>query len=751
MNIYTSQDFDDLFGPEPDEAGPSQDNRFSNYPPLPASNPAPYMSLYADLFPLPMPAVPDNASSNADAQLGPHGEVLSAVPEFSQEKMRALWRVIKATRRPGSLTVDPDVLLQRFLNSLGNPAPQQVAPAPNVISDSPKFVRNVAHPTQRQPKANLPPAGAKISHARDKKSENRIGQYDWYDDFPARENWTARHGQDQVQIKYGKNGELKASLVFNRKTLEAYIRGCAGHGIPLRLWIQNSATMHTDRFPSRASSICRAENCPVRNSTISRGMYQVCLDEYPVETTNGRYDPFYVAGYMHLFCLEEMISMAELMTFADVQADVREFPLEQRNPMSLNRDGVGRTLLGAYNEWKSVHLDHFVQTRRPLPRSPRKSGDCLYKHLTLKKMDSQPTTRQKMRDQRNGFDISKHCGNLRKLMTYKADAKKKRKLRANSEDDLEIVESDVEVAATLSGSPRKRQRFGLQPEPSPPLRRSHRLLNAAAAHEVEAPASLAAFFPNRAPASMPGPAAYNANIFPDYDLPAFPAAAPVSHLRSVSRSLNVVTDQVTMTASHGVLDNFDLTNVNIEDARRKFRGGYGEMMSQSRVTESQTEQTPLPDYVDSPQSPYRLRDTQARRQSAERLLSMRSPQGNTSNFAIDPQLLQDSYNNDLQNPVDPHAGPSSDQANVSMTGDRSVNPPRRVTRSMSRVVSPPIGQAAEVSEPVARSAAEVLADLDEFNGLLNEPLDNIDLEAFDWDQYLENIDSSDLYNASPSQ
>ncbi|CAK7271257.1 hypothetical protein SEPCBS57363_004525 [Sporothrix epigloea] len=745
MNIYTSQDFDALLNLEPDEA--SQDNELSNYPPLPAFNSAPYMSLNANLFPLPMPAVPGNASFNADAQLGQHGEVLSAVPEFSQEKMRALWRVVKAARRPGSLTVDPDVLLQRFLNSLGNSVPQQVAPAPNVISNSPKFVRNVAYPTQHQPKVKLPPAGAKINHARDKKTDNRIGDYEWYDDFPTRANWTARDDQYQFQIKYDRTGELDFSLRFNRKALEAYIRGCAGHGIPLRLWIQNSATMHTDRFPNRVSPFCRARNCPVRKNTISRGMYQVCLDEYPVETSNGRYNPFYVAGYMHLFCLEEMISLAELMMFADVQADVREFPLEQRNPMSLNRDGVGRTLLGAYKDWKSVHFDHFVQNGRPIPRSPRKSGDCLYKHLTLKKMDSQPTTRQKMRDQRNGIDISKHRGNLRKLMTYKADAKRKRKHRANSEDDLEDAESDIEVAVALSGSPRKRQRFELQPVPSTPLRRSHRLLNAAAAHEDEAPASLNAFFTNRTPASVPGPAAYNAYGFPNHNLPAFPAAAPVSHPRSASRSLNVVTDQVTMTASHNVLDNFDLTNVSIDVARNTFRGGYGQMMSQTRVTESQTSQSSLPDYVASPQSPYQLRDTQARRQSAERFLSARSPQMNTSNFAIDPQLLQDLYNDDLENPAAPHARPSSGQANVSMSGDRSATPPRRVTRSMSRVVSPPIGQAAEVSESVIRPAAEVLADLDDFNELLDVSLDNVDLEAFDWDQYLENIDSSDLHDA----
>ncbi len=290
----------------------------------------------------------------------------------------------------------------------------------------------------------------------------------------------AQVGDRQVPIKYSKLGELKPTIKFDKDILEAYIQGCATHGIPLRLWIQNSATMHTDRFPSRASHLCRSINCPVRNSTIARGMYQVCLDEYPTETSNGRFDPFFVAGYFHLFCLEELVPLAELMMIADVQPDVRSLPLEQRNPMSLNRDGAGRSLESAYHDWKNTHFDRYVHQGLSVPKMQRKSSQCLYKFLTVRKMEAQPQTRQKMRDQRNGFDISKHHGNLWKLATHKADSRRKRKL-ARFESDSS-ADMGAQAAYTLQEPVRKRARaVGASDSFTPsPLRRSRRLSGALA-------------------------------------------------------------------------------------------------------------------------------------------------------------------------------------------------------------------------------------------------------------------------------
>lgn len=401
-------------------------------------------------------------------------------------------------------------------------------------------------------------------------------------------------------------------------------------------------------------------------------MYQVCFDEYPEETTNGRYDPFYVAGYMHLFCLEQMIPMAEIMTFADVQADVRDFPLEQRNPMSLNRDGVGHSLLGAYNEWKFAHYDRYVYSRLSIPKLPRKSSDCLYKFLTVKKMESQPGTRQKMRDQRNGFDISKHCGNLLKLVSHKADARKKRKRdRHGSDDSSAGADSDaqiIDVPAT------KRHRTEAQASP----RRSRHLSKAMAAQQIDV------LLPAQAmPASYVMPMPFDTGN-------AGSLAAPVDRPHNVhgpSQDLNVQPDQSTMAALNAI--DFSYLDPNL--AGDAFSDAYNIVMLQYQQAEPQIDQPPLPYYGTNPQSPYQLRDTHARRETAIRRLSARASQLNSN--LVDPQLLQLPLDH---SPVQPSLwcmskdarSPSASLPRVATPGFATVEeldtPTRRVTRSMSR-------------------------------------------------------------------
>lgn len=677
MSYPTDQELDDLFSSDPETTPtqPEANNTLNSHLPMP----------------MPMPPIPSQASAPVQAASArvsqtaylSRGCSAASMPDFTREQKRELWNIIQATQRRGSQTTDPHQLIQRFLNNQGASTthhPAVTTPVPSAPVTV--YQHNIPISTQRQPKANPPPAGAKISHARDKNSENRIGQYDWYDEFPTRPNWTARDGYYQVQVKYSKQGELKPIVKFDRKNLEAYVRGCAQQGIPLRLWIQNSATMHTDRFPSRASSMCRAANCPVRNNTIARGMYQVCFDEHPAETSNGRFDPFYVAGYMHLFCLEEMIPMAELMTFADVQPDTRDFPLEQRNPMSLNRDGAGRTLLGAYNEWKSAHYDRYVFSGISIPKATRRSSDCLYKFLTVKKMEAQPSTRQKMRDQRNGFDISKHCGNLRKLLTHKADVKKKRKqARSESEDGSGDADSEVEIILAPRAPAPKRLRTGASnvaaaaaayPAILSPLCRSRRLSIAQAAQQIE----MLSYVPVPPPTDvsyMP----YNTGIM------AAPSSPPRT-ARAASMGLNVRTDLTPPVAPGNTLD-YPPTSLDLESS--SFWDAYNEFVFHDEQTQPQTGMPPLFAYGASPSSPYNLRDTQARRESAVRLLARTSHVNNNVNninsSLIDPRLLQGPHNHSPKHPSRLRSSNTSAPALIPAVIDL-VSPTRRVTRSMSR-------------------------------------------------------------------
>ncbi|KJR86501.1 uncharacterized protein SPSK_02274 [Sporothrix schenckii 1099-18] len=685
MYSPTDQELDDLFGSgqEITPPHPMTNNAVSSFYPLPMA--------------LPMPATPKQVGARTSLEtLSSDSTVF--VPDFTRDQKKQLWKIIKTTQRPGSQTTDPQHLLQRFLDQQAAAATARTQPYTTPGPGAPLVhqLYNIPILTQCEPKANPPPPGARISHARDKNSENRIGQYDWYDKFPRQPNWAVGDGKDKVRIDYNKEGELKSNVKFDRKILEAYIRGCAEKGIPLRLWIQNKPTMHTDRCPTLTSAMCRASDCPETRNKIARGMYQVCFDEHPTETSNGRFDPFYVAGYMHLFCLEEMIPMAELMTFADVQPDVREFPLEQRNPMSLHRDGTGRTLLGAYNEWKSNHYDRFVLNNISISKATRPSSDRLYNFLTVKKMETQPITRQKMRERRNGFDISKHCGNLRKVAMHKASIKKKRKRAlSDSSEDSDDADSDVEVIVTQPSPAPKRPRTeaanstaATTRTPLPTRRRRPRRVSKAHATQyigVPAPMTVPA------PAPALTHAMYNPYGFGNFAPSATSTQSPSRSVRAATLGLNVRTDlapPVPVPAHYGPLD-MPMANLGLDS--NSFWNAYNQFIFNDQQILPQTGLPPLaaPAYGASPSSPYKLRDTQARRESAARLVSARASQVSNSaqnrnvipDHLIDPQLL---LGDALANSPHKSSRPQPSASAEAAPADEPLTPSRRVTRSMSR-------------------------------------------------------------------
>ncbi|EFX00171.1 hypothetical protein CMQ_7173 [Grosmannia clavigera kw1407] len=273
--------------------------------------------------------------------------------------------------------------------------------------------------TQSQGKSNPPPKNAKVSHSRNKFSGSRITDYEWYDRFPVRSNWKAGH----VQIRYTGLGELRPTLTFERDTLLAYVHGCREQSIPLRFWIQNPPTMQKERYMTQASHLCRYIDCPVPSRTIMRGMLQVSMDEHPTATSNGQLDPFFTAGCFHLHCLEEMIALPELMQVADVEADVRDLPLEEKNPMSLNRE---ERLSTAYSEWKAEHFDQYVRRGLAIPTEQRRKQRLVW-YLMHKKVQYQPSTRQRKRQERRGNDLTKHWGDLHKFVALNMKARQQKK------------------------------------------------------------------------------------------------------------------------------------------------------------------------------------------------------------------------------------------------------------------------------------------------------------------------------------
>ncbi len=174
--------------------------------------------------------------------------------------------------------------------------------------------------------------------------------------------------------------------------------------------------------------------------TIQKGYFQVSLDEHPDET-GFTYSPFHVAGFVHLNCLEREIPLMKLMFEynIDIRPDLRSFPLEERNPMSLDRDGDDT--LGPFF-W--VWVDRGLAQRKEHGQFPCDQGSYLSRLLTEVHIDNEIPSKRSLREQRNCIDLSKTQGDLHKYQAAKQEKAAKRARRVLEYDGHDEDEEDDE-------------------------------------------------------------------------------------------------------------------------------------------------------------------------------------------------------------------------------------------------------------------------------------------------------------------
>ncbi len=295
----------------------------------------------------------------------------------------------------------------------------------------------------------MPPLGKKISHSRTK--DNRRGRsihdWYWYDPLPSR--------QFPGKFKYRTTnagvptGELVYSERFKGKSdFLQYMDERLTHGIQPRLWIQNTPAAHNNRYISeQGSHKCHFQNCAIDSYSIRKGYHQVSVDEHPDET-GYTYDPFHVAFFVHLFCLEQQIPLLDLMFEYnyDVRPDLRQLPLEEKNPMSLDRDGEDR-LGPVFWDW----VDWCLLYQSQHGESPSRKEDYLSHWLADAHVRKQSDARQITREKRNGTDIAKTRGNLTEYQAAKAKQKLKKQeaaKRQREDDDGNDYSDDDYVRET---------------------------------------------------------------------------------------------------------------------------------------------------------------------------------------------------------------------------------------------------------------------------------------------------------------
>jgi hypothetical protein len=244
----------------------------------------------------------------------------------------------------------------------------------------------------------------------------------------------------------------------------------------LTIWIQNTPAQSNERYTAGANSgKCRWVGCPARTKTILKGFLRVAFDENSKLTTKGIVDPFQNAGYMHLYCFEEIFDLGFLVHWSDivwgfqVRPDVRVLPRENSNRMSLTRDHP--ELLEVYNSWKAEQaMRVFPKAVNMADTQPegnslealntvrrRSKKDYLWRRLTDAHLALEVSGRAATRDRRGGANIGEHRGDLRKFLALKGEMK-----RLQDEED---VDGDGDGDSVVEVPPPKKRKTVKRPGP----------------------------------------------------------------------------------------------------------------------------------------------------------------------------------------------------------------------------------------------------------------------------------------------
>jgi hypothetical protein len=198
---------------------------------------------------------------------------------------------------------------------------------------------------------------------------------------------------NDFHFSYQPGGQWDEDILLSAMDLRSYVDNCPRK---LTIWLQNTPSQVGQRT-SKCDMRCRYLECPVKYGTMRNGWFRVAFDEFPEHTTDGRFDPYRVAGSMHLWCFEQCIDPFELFQRGMLVGDERVFQLEH-NAMTLLRPGEKDIFEAAIDPWIEGRQQVGVSCQIPYARHE----DTLSYALIKYHLESQPGTRQHVRDKRNG-------------------------------------------------------------------------------------------------------------------------------------------------------------------------------------------------------------------------------------------------------------------------------------------------------------------------------------------------------------
>ncbi|KAI0887128.1 uncharacterized protein GGS22DRAFT_156229 [Annulohypoxylon maeteangense] len=266
-----------------------------------------------------------------------------------------------------------------------------------------------------------------------RKNQPRPNPRDWYGPpLTPPESWGPKDKTGRPLFRYTDYGELERGRTYTQKEMRWYLYGPKVHEkfklpkpLPntprvenksrqgLTIWIGWVPPQSNDRYPHPSQSQrCRFADCPDPHQTIRTGFPRVIFDER-TNLDGDAIDPFFNAGYAHLFCFEKHFDLIQAFHHLDIRPDYRDFKREN------NLGKLSRQFPEIHNEldiwWREQH-PKFVEHGKNRDRSYEQS---LSYRLVCHTLRHSTDGRVKMREVRAGADMSKHKGDLNELLFLK--------------------------------------------------------------------------------------------------------------------------------------------------------------------------------------------------------------------------------------------------------------------------------------------------------------------------------------------
>lgn len=220
----------------------------------------------------------------------------------------------------------------------------------------------------------------------------------------------------------------KAKVTFTAQELTSYLLS-PSHPSPPTLFIQRTPADSARRYPTTTSSTCRLSSCPAHGK-MHVGSYRVAIDERWA-THNSTSDPFVVAGYVHLYCLERFVDLALLVKKSvNVVVDERVLKSEPKGRFAPSlagaaEAGAAKAFLKALKEEDLIVLDQLFRNggyavHSPLRpdagghHAPKPHANTLTHLLHKLKLDKMPASRIRQQASRgmNAGNVLVHMGDL---------------------------------------------------------------------------------------------------------------------------------------------------------------------------------------------------------------------------------------------------------------------------------------------------------------------------------------------------